>query len=489
MHALDNREALLVKHGREWQLCAVFLFVPASRPRDPPAKVTPHQSALSGKRACDARHGRLRRRPQLRASLGRRARGDARSDRTRRSGVARRSAVVAGLRGSGAAGDSSRKRSAATTTSRPRRRASSNPASWSGWRARTSSRRCSTRARRRDDARSCSRASPNETFNAFLGDFNLAWEIDIWGRIRRATESARADYLGAEACRRGVLLTLVSDVAQAYFELLELDRELEIAQRTTKTFQDTLDLFTRRYRAASASLLEVSRGEAALAQARRDDPGRWSARSSPRRTSSRILLGRSPGRPARRGARRRRRCRRRCPPGCRRSSSSAAPTFCRPSRRSSRPTPTSASRSANFFPRLGLTSSLRRPELRDRERREERRERLGYRRLARRADLPGRAPARRATARPRRPGSRRCSSTQRRRSARSREVSNALVAHDKLKGVRAEQRADGEGAPAGGRPVARSATTRASRPTSRCWRRSSSSSPPSSISRGRRATS
>src|SRR2546426_79343 len=86
----------------------------------------------------------------------------------------------------------------------------------------------------------------NVTLNSFLATFNLAWEIDLWGRIRRATEAARADYLAAEAVRRGVLLTLVSDVAQAYFELLELDRELEITHSTTATFQDTADLFQRR---------------------------------------------------------------------------------------------------------------------------------------------------------------------------------------------------------------------------------------------------
>src|SRR5262249_42556466 len=112
----------------------------------------------------------------------------------------------------------------------------------------------------------------NVTANAFLGTFNLAWEIDVWGRIRRATEAARADYLGAEAARRGVLLTLVSDVAQAYFELLELDRELEITHRTRQTFQDTLDLFERRYRGGVGTLLEVSRARAALAQARATIP-------------------------------------------------------------------------------------------------------------------------------------------------------------------------------------------------------------------------
>jgi len=108
---------------------------------------------------------------------------------------------------------------------------------------------------------------PNETFNLFLGSFNLAWEIDIWGRIRRATESARADYLAAEAFRRGVLLTLVSDVAQAYFELLELDRELEIARSSTQTFQNTLDLFTRQYEGGVGTRLEVVRGTDDVAQA------------------------------------------------------------------------------------------------------------------------------------------------------------------------------------------------------------------------------
>jgi multidrug efflux system outer membrane protein len=110
----------------------------------------------------------------------------------------------------------------------------------------------------------------NPTFNSFVGTFNLAWEIDVWGRIRRATESARAEYLAAEAAQRGVLLTLLSDVAQAYFELLELDRELAITRGTTTTFQNTADLFRRRYTGGIGTMLEVSRAMAALTQARAD---------------------------------------------------------------------------------------------------------------------------------------------------------------------------------------------------------------------------
>ena len=132
------------------------------------------------------------------------------------------------------------------------------------------------------------------TFNSFLATFNLAWEIDIWGRIRRATEAARAQYLAAEAVRRGVLLTLVSDVAQAYFELLELDRELEITRYTTTNFQNTLDLFQRRYVGGIGNLLEVSRAKAALTQARADVP-ELERQIVAKENQLSLLLGRPPG--------------------------------------------------------------------------------------------------------------------------------------------------------------------------------------------------
>jgi multidrug efflux system outer membrane protein len=135
---------------------------------------------------------------------------------------------------------------------------------------------------------------PGETGNAFLGAFNLAWELDVWGRIRRATESARAQYLGTEAFRRGVLLTLVSDVARTYFDLLELDRDLEIAHLNVESFQNTLDLFTRRYEGGIGTMLEVSRAEAALAQVAATVP---EIESQIVATENRlgILLGRNPG--------------------------------------------------------------------------------------------------------------------------------------------------------------------------------------------------
>jgi multidrug efflux system outer membrane protein len=103
--------------------------------------------------------------------------------------------------------------------------------------------------------------------NDFLAAANLAWEIDVWGRIRRATEAARADLLATEAFRRGVVLSLVSGVAQAWFELVELDRELAIARESVVSFQETRDLFLRQYQGGVVSKLDSLRAEAALAQA------------------------------------------------------------------------------------------------------------------------------------------------------------------------------------------------------------------------------
>jgi len=111
--------------------------------------------------------------------------------------------------------------------------------------------------------------APNggQTQGSFVGALSVAWEADVWGRIRRTNEAARAQYLSTEEARRGVMLSLVSDVAQAYFELLELDLELDIAKRTTANFSDTLKLFTQRLEGGVATKLDTSRAQAALSTA------------------------------------------------------------------------------------------------------------------------------------------------------------------------------------------------------------------------------
>src|SRR5262245_51546452 len=140
--------------------------------------------------------------------------------------------------------------------------------------------------------------TPNRTSNVFLGAFQMAWEIDVWGRIRRATEASLADLFATEDVRRGVVLTLITDVAQAYFELRELDLELEIATRTRDSFQQTLDLFTRQLIGGVGNKLAVSRAEAALADAAASIPELENQIVAKENQLS-ILLGRPPGEIAR----------------------------------------------------------------------------------------------------------------------------------------------------------------------------------------------
>lgn len=92
-----------------------------------------------------------------------------------------------------------------------------------------------------------------------------AWELDVWGRIRRLNEAALAGYLATEEAHRAVRLSLVSEVAQAYLELLELDLELRIARDTTASFSESLRIFQNRLAGGIASNLETSRAEGALA--------------------------------------------------------------------------------------------------------------------------------------------------------------------------------------------------------------------------------
>jgi len=88
-----------------------------------------------------------------------------------------------------------------------------------------------------------------------------SFELDLWGRLRRATEAARADLLASEENRKAVATVLVGDVATAYFSLLELDMELTIAKRTLAGREDSLKLIQSRERGGLGTLLEVRQGE------------------------------------------------------------------------------------------------------------------------------------------------------------------------------------------------------------------------------------
>src|SRR5947209_2262861 len=131
-----------------------------------------------------------------------------------------------------------------------------------------------------------------ETFSP-LGTFDLVWELDLWGRLRRATEAARAQLLASEDVQRFVVTTLVSDVATAYFQLRELDLELEISRRTLTTRQEAVRLVTLRYQGGVAALIDLRQAEVLLYTAAATIPDVMRRIEQTENLIS-VLLGRNP---------------------------------------------------------------------------------------------------------------------------------------------------------------------------------------------------
>jgi multidrug efflux system outer membrane protein len=131
-----------------------------------------------------------------------------------------------------------------------------------------------------------------DTFSP-LATLDLFWEIDFWGRLRRATEAARGDLLAAEEAQRFVVTTLVSDVATAYFQLRELDLELEISRRTLASRQDALRLVKLRQEGGVAAMIDVRQAEVLLYTAAETIPDVERRIEQTENTIS-FLLGRNP---------------------------------------------------------------------------------------------------------------------------------------------------------------------------------------------------
>jgi multidrug efflux system outer membrane protein len=139
-----------------------------------------------------------------------------------------------------------------------------------------------------------------QTQTRFTVEASFSWELDLWGRIRRLNEAALAQFLATEEGRRGVMLSLVSDVAIAYLELRELDQELSIARNTTVAFESTYELFRHRLEGGAASALETERASASLAHVAAQIPEIERAIVA-RENHLNFLLGRNPQPIAREG--------------------------------------------------------------------------------------------------------------------------------------------------------------------------------------------
>ncbi|HXV48248.1 MAG TPA: TolC family protein, partial [Candidatus Binatia bacterium] len=134
----------------------------------------------------------------------------------------------------------------------------------------------------------------NRNFQNWLAGFGMVWEIDVFGRIRRGAEAASAVYFASEMDRRGVYITLVADVAQFYFDLRELDLELEIARRTLKLNDDTVRFYTSRYDTGVSNRLEVEQAVANRARTAAVVPD-LERRIAIQENLINFLLGRNPG--------------------------------------------------------------------------------------------------------------------------------------------------------------------------------------------------
>jgi len=104
--------------------------------------------------------------------------------------------------------------------------------------------------------------STHRNFQNWLWGFGLAWELDVFGRIRREAESATGVFLATEQAQRGVYITLVADVAQSYFILRELDLELEIGRRTLRVNDETIEFYRRRLLGGVSNQLELDQATA-----------------------------------------------------------------------------------------------------------------------------------------------------------------------------------------------------------------------------------
>ncbi len=123
---------------------------------------------------------------------------------------------------------------------------------------------------------------------------SFAWELDFWGKYRRATEAARANLLATEWARRAVINTLVSNVAAAYFQLRAYDLQLEVSQQTLDSRQSSLRLTQTLERGGATNLLDVRQAEQLVAVAAENIPD-FERHIQQQENFISTLLGNNPG--------------------------------------------------------------------------------------------------------------------------------------------------------------------------------------------------
>ena len=136
-------------------------------------------------------------------------------------------------------------------------------------------------------------AGVSPVYNQFDASVSASWEIDLFGKIRRETEAARANLLASEEGRRGTILALVASVASSYINLRSLDRQLDIAKATAKSRADSVNVFTLRFQGGEVSQMELAQSQSEYQAALATIP-QLEAQIGVQEDAIAVLLGRNP---------------------------------------------------------------------------------------------------------------------------------------------------------------------------------------------------
>ncbi|HEV8412118.1 MAG TPA: efflux transporter outer membrane subunit [Bryobacteraceae bacterium] len=140
-----------------------------------------------------------------------------------------------------------------------------------------------------------SRTGVHSPLDSTVGAFGIAsWEIDLFGKLRRATEAARADLLAVQENQKAVMQILVAQVASAYFDLREYDAELELVRASIKTRQESVMLVVSREEGGVGSLLDVDQAKTLVQSAQANESALEKAQEQTENLIE-LLLGRPPG--------------------------------------------------------------------------------------------------------------------------------------------------------------------------------------------------
>ena len=136
--------------------------------------------------------------------------------------------------------------------------------------------------------------TPERSATAYDASLSAAWQIDLFGRVRRQAEAAQAQVYASEQGRRGVVLSVVSATTTAYIGLRALDRQLEIARATEQNYARSLRLFEARHKGGTVSEVERSQVESQYRQAQAAIPS-FERQVAQQENLISVLLGRNPG--------------------------------------------------------------------------------------------------------------------------------------------------------------------------------------------------